>query len=144
MITKPTVAPVLPEPVNIRYDSQAINGAILEIYGDGKQTREFIYVDDLLRAIRLVATADDIGGEIFQIATNSETSVHELVQKLIPILSDAGINGIRVVHSESRQGDVRRNYSDTSKASNILGWTAQINLSEGLKATVEWFLEHTN
>jgi UDP-glucose 4-epimerase len=122
----------------------AINGAILEIYGDGRQTRDFIHVDDLIHAIRLAATADDIGGEIFQIATNSETSVAELVQKLIPILSDAGINEIRVVHSEPRQGDMRRNYSDASKASNILGWTAQINLSEGLKATVEWFLEHTD
>jgi len=124
-----------------KFIRQAINGEVLEIYGDGKQTRDFIHIDDLIHAIRLAANVDGIGGEIFQIATNAETSVAELVQELVLILSAAGIGGIRVVNTEPRPGDVRRNFSDTSKASNLLGWKAKVRLEEGLERTVRWFLD---
>jgi UDP-glucose 4-epimerase len=120
---------------------KAIKRETMEIYGDGKQTRDFIHIDDLIHAIRLAANVDGIGGEIFQIATNAETSVAELVQELVPILSAVGINGIRVVNTEPRPGDVRRNFSDTSKASKLLGWQAKVRLEEGLERTVRWFLD---
>jgi UDP-glucose 4-epimerase len=123
-----------------RFIRQAINGEVLEIYGDGKQTRDFIHIDDLIHAICLAANVDGIGGEIFQIATNAETSVAELVQELVPILSAAGVNGIKVVNTRPRKGDVRRNYSDTSKARELLGWQAKVRLEEGLERTVRWFL----
>jgi UDP-glucose 4-epimerase len=124
-----------------KFIRQAIDGEILEIYGDGNQTRDFIYVDDLVRAIRSAAHANGIGGEIFQIATNAETSVVELVQEILPILTAADINEIRVVNTKPRQGDVRRNYSDTSKALTLFGWRARVRLEEGLERTVRWFLE---
>ena len=122
-----------------KFIRQALQGETLEIYGDGSQTRDFIYVDDLVNAIRLAATANAIGGEIFQIATNSETSIIELLKELVPILFAAGMKGVKVIQAKPRQGDVSRNFSDTSKARNLLGWQAKVRLEEGLERTVRWF-----
>jgi UDP-glucose 4-epimerase len=122
-----------------KFIQQAMRGETLEIYGDGGQTRDFIYIDDLVRAIRLAATVDGIGGEVFQIATNAETTVSEIVNMLLPILADSGIQKVKIKHSEPRIGDVRRNFSDTSKARRLLGWQARVDLMYGLIRTVEWF-----
>ena len=69
-----------------KFIRQAINGETLVIYGDGNQTRDFIYIGDLVRALCLSATANNVGGEVFQIATSAETTVGELSQLLLPIL----------------------------------------------------------
>jgi UDP-glucose 4-epimerase len=123
-----------------KFIKQSLSGETLEIYGDGKQTRDFIYIDDLIQAIRLAATKDGVGGEAFQIATAQETTVGELVETLVPILNEAGIKNINVHHTAPRLGDVKRNYSDTTKARQRLGWQVWTTLSTGLKQTVDWFL----
>jgi UDP-glucose 4-epimerase len=123
-----------------KFIKQSLNGETLEIYGDGKQTRDFIYIDDLIQAIRLAATKDGVGGEVFQIATAKETTLSELVDTLVPILNEAGIENVKVHHTAPRLGDVKRNYSDTTKARQRLGWQDWTTLSTGLKQTVDWFL----
>jgi UDP-glucose 4-epimerase len=123
-----------------KFIKQSLSGETLEIYGDGKQTRDFIYIDDLIQAIRLAATKEGVGGEAFQIATAQETTVGELVETLVPILNEAGIKNINVHHTAPRLGDVKRNYSDTTKARQRLGWQVWTTLSTGLKQTVDWFL----
>jgi len=122
-----------------KFIKQAIGGETLQIYGDGEQTRDFIFIDDLVHVIRLAVSVDSIGGEIFQIGTNTERTVTEVVQRLLPILTQAGITDVRVRHVSPRKGDVRRNFSDTSKARKLLGWQAQMKLETGLKRTWEWF-----
>ena len=124
-----------------RFIKRASGGEVLEIYGDGTQTRDFVYVGDLINAVRLAATVDGVGGEIFQIATSAETTVQELVDKLLPVLASVGIKDVEVRYTEARRGEVRRNYADTSKAERMLGWKAQVDLDEGLRRTVEWFME---
>ncbi|MDQ3862261.1 MAG: NAD-dependent epimerase/dehydratase family protein [Actinomycetota bacterium] len=123
-----------------RFIKQALEGEALEIYGDGTQTRDFIYVDDLIRAVRLSVSAGGVGGEVFQIATSAETTVQELVDRLLPALAEAGIDGIEVRKTAARRGEVRRNYADTSKARRMLGWKAEVDLDEGLRRTVRWFV----
>jgi UDP-glucose 4-epimerase len=123
-----------------RFIKRATSGEVLEIYGDGTQTRDFVYVGDLIRAIRLAATVEGVGGEIFQIATSAETTVQELTEKLLPALASAGIKDVEVRNTEARRGEVRRNYADTSKAERMLGWRAEMDLDEGLRRTVEWFM----
>ncbi len=123
-----------------KFIRQAMSGETLKIYGDGNQTRDFIYIGDLIRAIRLAASKENIGGEIFQIATSAETTVSELTAKLLVILADFGYADIQLNHMAPRLGDVRRNFSDTSKAQKMLGWKAETDLSEGLRKTVEWFV----
>jgi UDP-glucose 4-epimerase len=123
-----------------RFIKRASNGEVLEIYGDGTQTRDFIYVGDLINAVRLAASVEGAGGEIFQIATSAETTVQELVDRLLPVLAASGIKDVEVRYAEARRGEVRRNYADTSKAERMLGWKAEVDLDEGLRRTVEWFM----
>jgi UDP-glucose 4-epimerase len=122
-----------------KFIRQAMRGETLEVYGDGNQTRDFIYVDDLITAILLAARTDGVGGEVFQIATNVETTVNELAQKLVSVLTASGHKDIEMDHGQERLGDVRRNFSDTSKAQEFLGWKAEADLDEGLRRTVNWF-----
>ena len=124
-----------------RFIKRAANGETLEIYGDGTQTRDFVFVEDLIRAIKLSATARGVGGEVFQIATSAETTVQELVDRLLPALAAAGIKDVEVRNTAARKGEVRRNFADTSKARRMLGWQAEVGLDEGLRRTVEWFMK---
>ena len=124
-----------------RFIKRATDGEVLEIYGDGAQTRDYIYIGDLIRAVKLAATTSGVGGETFQIATNAETTVRELTDKLLPALARAGVKDVEVRNAEDlgRRG-VSRNFADTSKARRLLGWQAEMDLDEGLRRTVEWFM----
>lgn len=124
-----------------RFIKRATGGEVLEIYGDGTQTRDYIFIGDLVRAIRLAATTEGVGGETFQIATNAETTVRELTDRLLPALAEAGVKDVEVRNTEARRGEVRRNFADTSKARRLLGWQPEMNLDEGLRQTVAWFME---
>jgi len=123
-----------------KFIRQAMNGEPIEIYGDGNQTRDFVFIDDLIQAIRLAARVKGIGGETFQIATAKETTVEELVLQLLPILEGLGISNVKILHTAPRLGDVRRNFSNTVKAASILGWQAKYSLEKGLKITAADFL----
>ena len=118
----------------------ALADKTLEIYGDGSQTRDFLYVLDLIQAIRQAASINNIGGEIFQIATSVETSISDLIEHLRIIFDTIPL---QVQYTAPRQGDVKRNYSDTSKAKNILQWGHSTSLESGLRQTVDWFV-HRN
>lgn len=124
-----------------KFFKDALSGEGLEIYGDGTQTRDFIYVDDLIRAVRLAATVPGIGGETFQIAANTETTVEELAERVLAVLAERGVSGVPVDYGEPRVGDVKRNFSDTRKAAERLGWVPDNTLDQGLERTVAWFLE---
>ncbi len=119
-----------------KFIRQALNGETLEIYGDGSQTRDFIYIDDLVDAVYKAVMVEGIGGEVFQIASNKETTVSEVTGMIVKALGEEGVTGVRVVNESERLGDVRRNYSDTGKARDRLGWGAVMGLEEGLVVTV--------
>ena len=119
---------------------RALAGEPLEIFGDGNQTRDFIHVDDLIRAVGKAASVPGIGGEVFHIATARETTVGELAEVLIRVLTRHGVGGVQLRHAPPRTGDVRRSYADTSKAAARLGWRAEVALDEGLAGVVQWFL----
>jgi UDP-glucose 4-epimerase len=125
-----------------KFIREAMAGKPWEIYGDGTQTRDFIYVEDIAEAIFRGATVPDVGGEIFQVATNAETTVLELAEALRTVLEKNGVRTYGIRHAAPRIGDVKRNYSDTSKARRRLGWDARVALDDGLDQTVKWFLQH--
>lgn len=127
-----------------KFIRQALAGQPLEVYGDGYQTRDFIYVEDLVAAVRKAATSRGVGGEVFQIATQSETTIRELLEHLAPVLVKAGVPAPQVVYTDSRQGDVRRSYAETSKAAQMLGWQASVALPEGLESTLLSFMADTH
>ena len=122
-----------------KFIKQALRGETLEIYGDGNQTRDFIYIDDLIQAIILSVEKDGTSGEIFQIATSKETTVNELTILLKEVFAQNETKKLKIVNTSLRKGDVRRNFSDTTKARKMLGWQAQIELEDGIRRTYQWF-----
>lgn len=122
----------------------AIKGDVCEIYGDGSQTRDFIYIDDLIEAIILASKKVDLGGELFQIATNHETTVGELMGLLVETLESNGVRDVKFINGEARVGDVSRNYSDTSKARTYLGWESKVSLKHGLERVVRSFIKESS
>lgn len=124
-----------------KFIRDAVETGTLTIDGDGSQTRDFIYVDDLIAATLLAARRPDIAGETFQIATQRETSVREVAEVICKALPRFGIPVPRLKSAPNRVGDVRRNFSDTSKALKRLGWSATTELREGVSKTIEAFIE---
>jgi UDP-glucose 4-epimerase len=112
-----------------------LTGNAITVYGDGSQTRDFIYVDDLCAAISLAVEADDSAGEIFQLGTGVETSVRRLLE-LIPEI--AGTTP-PINFEPRRAGEVYKSVVDTSKARERLGFEARTSLRDGLTSTTEWF-----
>jgi len=124
-----------------KFIRKALNGEVLEVFGDGSQTRDFIYIDDLIDALILSSKVKGIGGEAFQIASGMETTVGEMTNNLVKVMQENGITDIKVINGEDRLGDVKRNYSDTSKAKKQLNWQPKISQKEGLIKTVEYFVK---
>ena len=124
-----------------KFIRQGLASEPLEIYGDGSQTRDFVYIDDLIGAIVKAAYTPNIGGEVFQIASNRETTISEIAKLISSLLSQAGVQGVQVKHTNPLAGEIRRNFSDTSKAKQLLNWQASIGLTEGLKETINWYLQ---
>lgn len=114
---------------------RCLRGERLEIYGDGSQTRDFIHVQDLCDGIIAAVTADDIGGEIFQLGTSVETSVVELA-RLIQEVTGAEVD---IDYEERRAGEVYKSRVDISKAQRLLDFQPAIELREGLALTAEWY-----
>lgn len=104
------------------------------IDGDGQQTRDFIYVGDLCRSI-LIALESDVCGEVFQVATGTETTISELAEL---VKATSGSKTI-VTHGPSRQADIQRNYSAIEKIRSILAWEPEVDLRKGLEMTMKWF-----
>ena len=123
-----------------KFIRNALAGETLNIYGDGTQTRDFIFIEDLINAILLSSLKEKIGGEVFQIATNHETTLKEMVGILLKVLRSFGVKDVKYINSEARLGDVMRNFSDTTKARERLGWRVQTDLKEGLSKTVNYFM----
>jgi UDP-glucose 4-epimerase len=123
-----------------KFIRKGLAGEALEVYGDGKQTRDFIFIDDLIDALLSSSYLENIGGETFQIASGMETTIGEMTENLINVMKDFGVNDIKVINGETRVGDVKRNYSDTTKAKKRLGWKPKVNQKMGLFKTVEYFL----
>jgi len=124
-----------------KFIKQALDGQGLEIYGDGSQTRDFIYISDLINAVLLALNTDNIGGEVFQIATNAETTINEITDMLCTVMEKNGIKKPAISFSERRLGDVMRNFSDTTKAKERLGWEPKVNLEIGLEHTLKDLLD---
>jgi len=105
------------------------------IYGDGTQSRDFTYIDNVVEANLLALVKEKIEGEVFNIAGGSSHSVNELLYLLKQITG----KDIEPEYLDPRPGDVRKTHADIKKAKKFLGWKQHIGFYEGLKRTFEWF-----
>ena len=118
---------------------QMLAGIQPVIYGDGSKTRDYIFVEDVVRANLAAIERGD--GEIFNIASGSETSD----QQVFDVIRDRlGKSDLRAQYVARRPGEIEKIYLDIRKAERVLGWTPQIALNEGARRTVSYFQQAAN
>jgi UDP-glucose 4-epimerase len=109
------------------------------IYGDGKASRDFMYVDDICDGIRRGLTADVAPGTVVHLATGVETSVAELADACRRV---AGKPDHLIEYRPGRPGEVGRNFATYDLAAELLGFTPSVTLIDGLSRTWKWYCEH--
>lgn len=107
------------------------------IYGDGKQTMDFIYVEDVARAA-ILALKSDVSDEVFNVARGEETSLTELCNILLEVMGSDLKPMFVHISEERKKVEVKRRLSDISKAQKILGFKAEAGLKEGIRKLVRW------
>lgn len=116
-----------------------LDGRRPTIFGDGLQSRDFTYVDDVVRANLAAAKVGNATGQIFNVAAGGERTIVDLVAMIQKILG----TDLEPVFEEARAGDVRASRADPGKALSELGWEAQTDFEEGLARTIEWLKSAT-
>lgn len=115
---------------------RALKGEPLMVSGDGRQTRDFLYVGDAVLAyLALVENIGSINGETFNIGTGRQTSIIGLAEKIIELTG----SGSEIVFTAPRRGDLRALEADISKIKRALGWKPRCSLEEGLERTIAWY-----
>lgn len=107
------------------------------IYGDGRQTRDYTYVEDAVKAYDLVLNHNEPITEPINFGSGREESILDLANMLIDLAGKKG--NIKPVHIEPRLGEVKRLIANATKAKNLLGWEPKYNLERGLEAFVQWY-----
>ncbi len=111
------------------------NGKPINIFEDGKESRDFVFIDDVIKATALGISKDEANGEIFNVGTGVATTVMEVANLLTKYYGqDVPIQ----VTGNYRLGDIRHNYADLSKIERVLGFRPSVSFSNGLKQFTEW------
>ncbi len=113
-----------------------LDGRQIVVYGDGKQTRDFTYVGDIVDATIKAAESDAVG--VFNIGGGSRVELIEAIKVIEQIIGQEA----KIKFEETKKGDVRDTYADISKARRILGYKPKVSLKDGLKREVEWIEEN--
>jgi len=108
------------------------------VYGDGQQSRDFTYVDNVVEGTILASQVAGASGQVFNLALGEEHTVLDLLKELNAILALS----VPPDFQPPRPGDVYRTLADSSKARRLLGWRGPVGFSEGLRHTVDWFRAH--
>ena len=115
--------------------TQILDGRAPVIYGTGKQSRDFTFVENVVQANLLAAGAPGVSGQVFNVGSGGTLTVNELFHHLAGLLEIE----ISPVYKPARQGDVLHSQADTTLAALLLGYTSPVDLQEGLRRTVEWY-----
>ena len=126
-----------------KFIRKIMNKETIEIYGSGKQTRDFIYVDDLVEAI-ILSGEKNVGGQVFQISTGVETTVNDMTKLICKNMKQVGHIAKEIRYTEPALGDILTNYADNSKAVKMLNWTPKVGIEEGVRETIKWFISEVN
>lgn len=122
-----------------RFIEAALRGTRPVVYGDGEQSRDFTYVDNVVEANLLACFAEGVGGMTFNVGTGRRFTLHELLRSLSSI---AGCT-IEPIYATTRLGDIRHSQAGIEKAERFLRYKPEVSFQEGLKRTVEWYRKAT-
>jgi UDP-glucose 4-epimerase len=118
-----------------------LKGDKIPIHGDGRQTRTFIYIDDIVRAIYMAMTRKEAVGEIINIGTSREISIKEMAEMIWKLCGKRGrpdLEFIPYTKFSRRYEDVRRRVPDITRAKKLLGFCPQVELKDGLSRMIKW------
>ncbi|MCH4816833.1 MULTISPECIES: NAD-dependent epimerase/dehydratase family protein [Saccharolobus] len=118
-----------------RFIYQALKGEDITIYGDGKQTRAFLYVEDWVEATLKMLFMKGLKGEVINIGSDRETRIINLAKMIITLTESKS----KIRYLPPRSDDPPRRAADISKAKRLLNWEPKTSLEEGLKKTIGWF-----
>ena len=121
------------------FTRRVLNNIPPVIFGDGLQTRDYTYIEDAVRAFDIILSYES-RLEPINIGSGKEVSIIDLANLIVDLCSKKG--KIKPVHVEPRIGEVKKLIADTTKAKEILGWAAEYNLKEGLRAFVQWYKKY--
>lgn len=105
------------------------------IHGDGQQTRDFSYVEDLAEAFPKIYELPSTRGRVINLAAGKETSIHDLIHRIMMLMNYSG----PVINEPSRPGDVQRHCGDISLARRLMNYAPKTGYDEGLRRTIEWY-----
>jgi nucleoside-diphosphate-sugar epimerase len=118
-----------------KFITLALENKTIQIEGDGMQTRDFIYIDDVVRANFLALTREAVPGTAFNIACGRQTSVLDLAKKIITLSGSQST----IAHFPPRKGDIRASHADVEKARVQLDFTPEHTIDTGLMNTIAWY-----
>jgi UDP-glucose 4-epimerase len=120
-------------PVVPHYLKQALRGGTLVAHGDGSQTRDYVYVDDVISALVAAATAPNINGLVINVGSGTETSINNLIKKVLDVTGSKA----EVIYNTQTSGGVSRMRADIRLAIQKLNYHASVRLSDGLRLTIK-------
>ena len=116
------------------------------LHGDGSQSRDFTYIDNVIQANELAATTKNPNAlnQVYNVACGSQSLLTELIKDLRSLLSnfDSKIKDITVINGPERVGDVKHSLASIDKANKLLGYNPSHNLKEGLSSAIEWYWDY--
>jgi UDP-glucose 4-epimerase len=115
-----------------------LEGRPPKVYGDGLQSRDFTYVQNVVEANLLACTAPGVAGEVFNIACGDRITVNSMLQQINKITG----KDIAPIYAEPRAGDIKHSHADITKAREKLGYKPLVSFEEGLGRTIEWYREN--
>lgn len=121
------------------FTDRVMNGLPPQIFGDGKQTRDFTYVDDVVRGIKAAMMAPPLKGASINIAGGRTIMVNELVEKIRDL---CGKSGPAPEHLPAKAGDVDHTWGDIGLARQLLNWEPTVRIDDGLQLFIEWYKEN--
>jgi UDP-glucose 4-epimerase len=119
----------------------AVEGRQIDIYGDGSQIRDFVYVDDVADAFLRAGASDGVNGEVFNVGGAEPITHRDLVRLLLDV---AGSGSMRFVDwpPDKKAIDIGSFYADSSRFTRETGWSPRVTLRDGLARSVEFYREH--
>ena len=108
------------------------------IYGDGEQSRDFTYIDNVVEANLLAAQTEQTAGEVINIACGQRVTVNEIID----MINDLVGKNIKPIYVDSRPGDVKHSLADISLAQKLIGFKPNVSFREGLRLAIDWYREN--
>ena len=116
---------------------QAIDDEPITVHGDGGQTRDFVFIDDIVQANLHAATTEQVG-TAYNVGTGTSVTVQELAETIVDVTNSSS----EITHTEGRDGDIRHSRADISAIRSELGYEPTVSLRRGLEQTIEWYRQH--